>query len=161
MHAQTYPSTSATQLQIVVCEEAAEVLEAHVLASLTRNTEQLILIGDHEQLRPKVQVSWHRRAGWDREGRSGTGDAALRCAALCAGLGRAGQGRLCWCRSTSACLPCLPLPSLQTYQLSMDSNSGYNLDLSLFERLYRQVGQPAGPWLHGKAQPEHTNSMRS
>lgn len=43
--------------QIVICEEAAEVLEAHVLASLTRHTEQLILIGDHEQLRPKVQAS--------------------------------------------------------------------------------------------------------
>ncbi len=42
--------------QIVVCEEAAEVLEAHILASLSPQSEQLILIGDHEQLRPKVEV---------------------------------------------------------------------------------------------------------
>jgi hypothetical protein len=40
----------------VVCEEAAEVLESHILASLSPQTEQLILIGDHEQLRPKVEV---------------------------------------------------------------------------------------------------------
>ena len=42
--------------QIIICEEAAEVLEAHVLASLSPQTEQLILIGDHDQLRPKVEV---------------------------------------------------------------------------------------------------------
>lgn len=41
--------------QIVVVEEAAEVLEAQVLASLAPNTQHLILIGDHEQLRPKSE----------------------------------------------------------------------------------------------------------
>ncbi len=50
--------------QIVVCEEAAEVLEAHVLACLSPQTEQLILIGDHEQLRPKVEVWCCRRWWW-------------------------------------------------------------------------------------------------
>ena len=35
-------------------EEAAEVLEAHVLASLNASTQQLLLIGDHQQLRPSV-----------------------------------------------------------------------------------------------------------
>jgi hypothetical protein len=39
---------------IVLCEEAGEVLEAHLLAALNRSVEQLILIGDHQQLRPKV-----------------------------------------------------------------------------------------------------------
>lgn len=43
-------------LQIVLVEEAAEVLEAHVLCGLAPSTEQLILIGDHLQLRPKIQV---------------------------------------------------------------------------------------------------------
>lgn len=33
------------------------MLEAHILACLTPSTQQLLLIGDHEQLRPKVQVS--------------------------------------------------------------------------------------------------------
>lgn len=37
-------------------EEAAELLEAHVLASLSEHTQHLILIGDHEQLRPKPDV---------------------------------------------------------------------------------------------------------
>ena len=37
-------------------EEAGEVFEAHVLASLAPTVEHLILIGDHEQLRPKPQL---------------------------------------------------------------------------------------------------------
>eukprot|EP00924_Labyrinthula_sp_SR-Ha-C_P001245 augustus_masked-scaffold_7-processed-gene-18.6-mRNA-1 protein AED:0.40 eAED:0.40 QI:0/0/0/0.5/1/1/2/0/1721 len=41
--------------KIVIYEEAGEVLEAHVMATLTRNLEHLILIGDHLQLPPKVQ----------------------------------------------------------------------------------------------------------
>ena len=39
--------------EIIIIEEAAEVLEAHILSLLTKNTRQLILIGDHKQLRPK------------------------------------------------------------------------------------------------------------
>ena len=39
--------------EIVIIEEAAEVLESHILSLLTKNTRQLILIGDHKQLRPK------------------------------------------------------------------------------------------------------------
>lgn len=42
--------------KIVIAEEAAEVCESHLLASLTPTTEQLILIGDHQQLRPKTTV---------------------------------------------------------------------------------------------------------
>ncbi|XP_053609325.1 NFX1-type zinc finger-containing protein 1-like isoform X2 [Plodia interpunctella] len=37
---------------IVIIEEAAEVLEGHIVASLTNNCQHLILIGDHKQLRP-------------------------------------------------------------------------------------------------------------
>ncbi|MCF0110209.1 MAG: hypothetical protein HUJ57_09170 [Erysipelotrichaceae bacterium] len=40
--------------EVVVVEEAAEVLEPHILALLTKNTKQLIMIGDHKQLRPKT-----------------------------------------------------------------------------------------------------------
>ncbi|CAG2167500.1 unnamed protein product [Oppiella nova] len=42
--------------QIVIVEEAAEVMESHVITSLTQNTEHLILIGDHKQLRPQPAV---------------------------------------------------------------------------------------------------------
>ncbi|ODM90617.1 NFX1-type zinc finger-containing protein 1 [Orchesella cincta] len=42
--------------QIVVVEEAAEILEAHIVTSLTENCNQLILIGDHFQLRPTTNV---------------------------------------------------------------------------------------------------------
>lgn len=38
--------------EIVVCEEAGEVLEAHLLACLSSATQQVIQIGDHLQLRP-------------------------------------------------------------------------------------------------------------
>lgn len=34
-------------------EEAAEILEAHSIVALSSTAEHLILIGDHEQLRPK------------------------------------------------------------------------------------------------------------
>ena len=39
---------------IVIVEEAGEILESHVLTALTSETKQLVLIGDHQQLRPKV-----------------------------------------------------------------------------------------------------------
>ena len=38
---------------IVIVEEAAEVLESHIVSSLNAGTQHLILIGDHKQLRPK------------------------------------------------------------------------------------------------------------
>eukprot|EP00795_Rhopilema_esculentum_P011908 gene11908-2474_t len=44
------------QPKIIIIEEAAEVLEAHVLTSLHEHTEHLILIGDHKQLKPKPSV---------------------------------------------------------------------------------------------------------
>ena len=39
--------------KIVIVEEAAEVLESHVVSALNAGTQHLILIGDHKQLRPK------------------------------------------------------------------------------------------------------------
>ena len=41
---------------IVIMEEAAEVLEAQIGASLTKSCQHLILIGDHQQLRPNPTV---------------------------------------------------------------------------------------------------------
>ncbi|EFX71347.1 hypothetical protein DAPPUDRAFT_129702 [Daphnia pulex] len=42
--------------KIVVVEEAAEVLESHVVCALSTSCQQLVLIGDHQQLRPPVTV---------------------------------------------------------------------------------------------------------
>lgn len=39
---------------IVIVEEAGEILEIHILTALSANTKQLVMIGDHKQLRPKV-----------------------------------------------------------------------------------------------------------
>ena len=39
--------------KIVIIEEAAEVFESHIITSLSPSVQQLILIGDHKQLRPK------------------------------------------------------------------------------------------------------------
>ena len=44
-----------TAPKVVMVEEAAEVLEAHVLTSLHPQLKHLVLIGDHKQLRPKVE----------------------------------------------------------------------------------------------------------
>ncbi|XP_020600662.1 NFX1-type zinc finger-containing protein 1-like isoform X1 [Orbicella faveolata] len=42
--------------KIILVEEAAEVLEAHIITSLTKGCQHLILIGDHLQLRPTPAV---------------------------------------------------------------------------------------------------------
>ncbi|XP_058830209.1 NFX1-type zinc finger-containing protein 1 [Topomyia yanbarensis] len=57
----TFAARNHTLLQllkspIVLIEEAAEVLESHIVASLTPATEHCILIGDHFQLKPPTSV---------------------------------------------------------------------------------------------------------
>jgi len=42
--------------EIVIVEEAAEVLESHILTALHPRTQHVILIGDHQQLRPSTAV---------------------------------------------------------------------------------------------------------
>ncbi|KAI5071830.1 hypothetical protein GOP47_0014081 [Adiantum capillus-veneris] len=54
--ARNHSILKSLQAEIIVVEEAAEVLESHILASLTASTKHLILIGDHLQLRPAVAV---------------------------------------------------------------------------------------------------------
>lgn len=78
---QSIISTAAPE--VVLVEEAGEILEAHVVAALSPSVKQLILIGDHKQLRPKVN----------------------------------------------------------NYSLTVEKGDGYDLNVSLFERLIRQ-GHP-------------------
>ncbi|KAI0468176.1 hypothetical protein F4859DRAFT_524665 [Xylaria cf. heliscus] len=40
--------------KVLLCEEAGEVLESHILTALLPSIEHVILIGDHLQLRPQV-----------------------------------------------------------------------------------------------------------
>ncbi|GMT03799.1 hypothetical protein PENTCL1PPCAC_25973 [Pristionchus entomophagus] len=42
--------------KVLVVEEAAEVLEAHLLASIVPSVQHAIFIGDHQQLRPSTAV---------------------------------------------------------------------------------------------------------
>ncbi|PNP38328.1 hypothetical protein TGAMA5MH_09686 [Trichoderma gamsii] len=70
----------AAKPDIVLVEEAGEILEAHVITALSPSVQQLILIGDHKQLRPKIN----------------------------------------------------------NYNLSVEKGEGYDLNVSLFERLIRQ-----------------------
>ncbi|CAL1544821.1 unnamed protein product, partial [Lymnaea stagnalis] len=42
--------------RIIVVEEAAEVLESHIVTALNKKCNHLILIGDHQQLRPNPAV---------------------------------------------------------------------------------------------------------
>ncbi|KAJ4477292.1 P-loop containing nucleoside triphosphate hydrolase protein [Lentinula aciculospora] len=41
-------------IDVLLAEEAGEILESHVITALSSSIEQVILIGDHQQLRPKV-----------------------------------------------------------------------------------------------------------
>ena len=41
---------------VLIVEEAAEVLEAHILSALVPSIQHMILIGDHQQLRPKTEI---------------------------------------------------------------------------------------------------------
>ena len=41
--------------KVVICEEAAEVMEAHGISALMPGVEHFIQIGDHRQLRPQIQ----------------------------------------------------------------------------------------------------------
>eukprot|EP00892_Ulva_mutabilis_P006560 jgi/Ulvmu1/4276/UM197_0003.1 len=45
---------SSIPFTAVLVEEAAEIVEAHVIAALPATARRLIMIGDHKQLRPKV-----------------------------------------------------------------------------------------------------------
>lgn len=40
--------------KVVICEEAGEVSEAHMLSALIPSVESLVQIGDHQQLRPQI-----------------------------------------------------------------------------------------------------------
>ncbi|XP_054836957.1 NFX1-type zinc finger-containing protein 1 [Eublepharis macularius] len=42
--------------RVVLVEEAAEVLEAHTITTLSKACQHLVLIGDHQQLRPSANV---------------------------------------------------------------------------------------------------------
>ena len=41
--------------KVLICEEAGEVLEGHILTALLPSIEHAILIGDHQQLRPQIE----------------------------------------------------------------------------------------------------------
>lgn len=40
--------------KVVICEEAGEVMEPHILSALLPSVEHFIQIGDHQQLRPQI-----------------------------------------------------------------------------------------------------------
>lgn len=52
---------------VVLVEEAGEILESHILTAIGRETGQLVMIGDHKQLRPKAHfdLSVENEDGYD------------------------------------------------------------------------------------------------
>ncbi|KAM7205986.1 stage V sporulation protein K [Rhypophila sp. PSN 637] len=44
----------AAQPDVIIVEEAGEILESHILTALASTVKQVVLIGDHKQLRPKI-----------------------------------------------------------------------------------------------------------
>lgn len=56
--------------RIVIVEEAAEVLEAHTIATLSKACQHLILIGDHQQVRQDpLEDRLALWVGWNQSGR--------------------------------------------------------------------------------------------
>jgi hypothetical protein len=58
----------AAKPDVVLVEEAGEIQESHILAAIPRTVTQLILIGDHKQLRPKCtnySLSVEKGDGYD------------------------------------------------------------------------------------------------
>lgn len=53
--------------EVLIVEEAGEILESHVLTALSPDTKQVVLIGDHKQLRPKAHfdLSVEKGDGYD------------------------------------------------------------------------------------------------
>ena len=47
---------SQLEAPVVFVEEAAEILESNLLAVLTPHVKHMVLIGDHEQLKPTVKI---------------------------------------------------------------------------------------------------------
>ena len=53
---------------VILVEEAGEILEAHILTAMSSATRQMVLIGDHKQLRPKVnnyELTVAKGSGYD------------------------------------------------------------------------------------------------
>lgn len=66
--AKYFHEVQAASASVLLVEEAGEILESHILTALGPETEQLILIGDHKQLRPKVSnynLSVEKGEGYD------------------------------------------------------------------------------------------------
>ncbi|KAL8995168.1 MAG: hypothetical protein Q9169_005053 [Polycauliona sp. 2 TL-2023] len=58
----------AASRDVLLVEEAGEILESHVITALGEKTTQLILIGDHKQLRPKTanyELTVEKGEGYD------------------------------------------------------------------------------------------------
>lgn len=58
----------AASRDVLLVEEAGEILESHITTSFGPQTQQLVLIGDHKQLRPKVKnhnLSVEKGDGYD------------------------------------------------------------------------------------------------
>ncbi|KAH0828788.1 P-loop containing nucleoside triphosphate hydrolase protein [Lanmaoa asiatica] len=59
---------SAVSPDVLLVEEAGEILESHILTALGEKTNRMVLIGDHKQLRPKVnnyQLTVEKGEGFD------------------------------------------------------------------------------------------------
>lgn len=58
----------AAKPDMVLVEEAGEILECHIITALAPTVKQLVLIGDHKQLRPKInnyKLSVEKGLGYD------------------------------------------------------------------------------------------------
>jgi hypothetical protein len=60
--AKQFDLISSFRPTVLIVEEAAEILEAHILVNLCPSVKRLVMIGDHFQLRPKLDCWLLRKA---------------------------------------------------------------------------------------------------
>ncbi|TIA08384.1 P-loop containing nucleoside triphosphate hydrolase protein [Aureobasidium pullulans] len=59
------PMVYALKPRVVMVEEAGECLEANTMSMFLPSLQHLILVGDHQQLRPRAQKPTHNFKHWD------------------------------------------------------------------------------------------------
>ncbi len=52
--AKNFTTLQRVQSKVVLCEEAGELMEPHIICTLLHTVEHFIQIGDHKQLRPSI-----------------------------------------------------------------------------------------------------------
>jgi hypothetical protein len=119
---------SVLDFESVMVEEAAEIVEPHISAAIPSSAKRLIMIGDHQQLRPKVNN--YELQVCTNQPQRGCGP-SVSCPDA-----SASQFKVLFVVTAEQSTVSKPNCHMhQAARLQVKSGRGYDLDMSLFERL--------------------------